>query len=66
MESKNELKKIDIKNNACCYFDYIIKVIDINLRDVLLDENNEKILSFITFHTKLLWIQYHCVLRWMN
>ena len=38
MESKNELRKIDIKNHACYYFDYIMRDIDINSRDILLDE----------------------------
>ena len=41
MESKDELKEIDIKNRTCYYFDDVIKVIDIypsNI-NVLLDEN---------------------------
>ena len=38
MESKNELKEIDIKNCTCYYFDDIIKAIDINFNDMLLDE----------------------------
>ena len=43
MESKNELKQIDIKNHACFYFDYIMSVIDIDYRDILLDEKNTNI-----------------------
>ena len=43
MESKNELKKIDIENHVCYYFDHIIRVIDINPRDILLDEKKTKI-----------------------
>ena len=39
MESKNELKEIDIKYCACFYFGDIIKAIDINFNDILLDEN---------------------------
>ena len=31
------LKKIDIKNNACYYFDYTTGIIDINFRNILLD-----------------------------
>ena len=34
MESKDELKAIDIKNRACYYFDDIIKDIDINFNFV--------------------------------
>ena len=35
---KNELKKIDIKNCACYYFDDIINGTNINYSDILLDE----------------------------
>ena len=42
MESKNELKKTDIKNHACYYFDNIMRVIDINSRDNLLNEKKRK------------------------
>ena len=41
MENKNEFKKIDIediRNCRCYYFDDIIKAIDINFNDTLLDE----------------------------
>ena len=38
MESKNELKEIDMKNRACYYFDDINKDININFSDILLDE----------------------------
>ena len=41
MENKNEFKKIDIediRNCSCYYFDDIIKAIDINFNDTLLDE----------------------------
>ena len=31
MESKDELKEIDIKNSTCYYFDDIIKNVDIYL-----------------------------------
>ena len=38
MDSKNELKEIDIKNRACFYLDHIIKDIDIKFSDIWLDE----------------------------
>ena len=38
MESKNELKEIDIKNRACQYFEDIINGTDINFSDILLDK----------------------------
>ena len=38
MESKDELKDIDIKNHACYYFDDIIGDYDINFNNILLDE----------------------------
>ena len=41
MENKNEFKKIDIediRNCSCYHFDDIIKAIDINFNDTLLDE----------------------------
>ena len=38
MQSKEELKEIEIKNFVCYYFDDIIKDIDINFSDIYLDE----------------------------
>ena len=38
MERKDEFKKNDIKNHACYYFDYIMRIIDINPRNILLDK----------------------------
>ena len=35
MESKDELKEIDIKNRTCYYFDDIMRVIDIDFSDIL-------------------------------
>ena len=40
MESSNGLKEIDIRNCACCYFDDIMRVVDINLDNILLDEKS--------------------------
>ena len=45
IESKDELKKIAITNRACYYFDDIIKDIDINFSDILLDERFYKNIS---------------------
>ena len=50
MEIKNELKEYNIKN-CTCYFDDIIKAIDINFNNILLDkklyrENYEKCLIY--------------------
>ena len=38
MESKDELKEIDIKNRTCYYFDDILAAMDIYSEDFLLDE----------------------------
>ena len=45
MESKDELKEIDIKNGTCYYFDDIIKDVDIYFSDILLDEKLYKNVS---------------------
>ena len=47
MESKDELKYINIKNRACYYFDDTIKDSDINFDIILL------IFQFLTFQTKI-------------
>ena len=38
MESKGELKEIDIKNRMRFYFDDIMRVRDIDFSDILLDK----------------------------
>ena len=40
MQSKNELKEIDVKNRTCYYFDDIIKDVDIYFSDILLYEKS--------------------------
>ena len=40
MESKGELKEIDIKNPTCCYLDDIVIVIDFDFSDILLNEKS--------------------------
>ena len=53
MESKDELKEIDIKNRACYYFDDIIKDVDINFSDILLDEKLDKNISVYDISYKM-------------
>ena len=38
MESRNELKEIDIKTHTCYYFNDIIKIEDFDLDSILIDE----------------------------
>ena len=40
MESKNEFKKSNFKNRTCYYFDDIIKVENINVYNIFLDEKS--------------------------
>ena len=44
MESKDEFKKIDIKNHTCYYFDEIMRAWDrdIDFSDILLNEKITK------------------------
>ena len=42
MESKDELKEIDIKNRTCYYFDDIRRDINIHSGNTLLDKKNIK------------------------
>ena len=42
MDSKDELKEIDTKNRACYYIDDIMRVIDIDFNNILLDEKSYK------------------------
>ena len=54
MESRNELKEIGIKNRTDYYFGDIKRI---------------RVYIFITFHTnhtKLSWVQNHCVLGLMK
>ena len=61
MESKDELKKNDIKNRTYYYFDDIMRVIDIDFKDILLvKQSYEKILIY-DISKKLSWVQNHCV-----
>ena len=40
MESKDELKEIDINNHTCYYFDATMRVMDIDFSDILLNEKS--------------------------
>ena len=42
METKNEFKKINVKNRTCYYFDDIIRVDDINVSNILLNEESNE------------------------
>ena len=42
MESKDELKEIDIKKRTCYYFDDIMRVTDIDFDNILSDEKSYK------------------------
>ena len=42
MDSKDELKEIDIKNRTCYYFDDIMRVIDIDFNNILFYEKSYK------------------------
>ena len=50
MESKDELKEIDIKDRTCYYFDDIMWVRDIDFSDVLLTEKSYKAYENISIH----------------
>ena len=40
VESKNEFKKINIKNHTCYYLDDIMEVENINVDNILIDEKS--------------------------
>ena len=44
MESKDKLKESNIKNRTCYYFDDIMRVIDIDFNNILLDEKSYEII----------------------
>ena len=62
METKDELKEIDIENCTCFYFDDVMRAIDIDFSDISLmkdDVKYTKTFWFITFHAKPLWVSNH-------
>ena len=52
MKSKNELKEIDVKNCACCYFDDIINGTNINFSNILSDKKLYENISVYNFSYK--------------
>ena len=55
MESNDKLKKIDIRNRTCYYFDDIIKIEDFDLGSILIDEKSyENILVYNISYKSLL------------
>ena len=55
MDSNDKLKEIDIKNRMGYYFDDIIKIDDLNLDDVSIDEKwNKNILIYNISHKSLI------------
>ena len=64
MNSKKELKEIDIKNRACYYFDDLTNGKKINFSNILqiFTKSYMKIFQFIIFCIKLPQVQNHCVL----
>ena len=54
IESNDELKKIDIKNRACYYFDDIIKIEDFDFDNIIIDEKlYKKLLVYDTSYKTL-------------
>ena len=70
MENNDALKEIDVNNRSCFYFEDIMRVLIIYKILILiifyLTKNRMKIhrniFWFMTFYTKLLWVQNICVL----
>ena len=50
MKSKNEFKKIDIKNCVCRYFDDIVNCTNTKFINILLDKKFENISVYETFY----------------
>ena len=53
MGSNYELKKANIKNSKCCYFDNIVNIANFDFAGVLIVANHMKMFWLITFHAKL-------------
>ena len=55
MESKDELKEVDIKNHTCYYFDDILRLRDFSYNNILLDEkSSENILIYdVSYKTSM-------------
>ena len=62
MGSNYELKKANIKNSKCCYFDNIVNIANFDFDGVLIVSNHMKMFWLITFHAKLWLVQNHFML----
>ena len=58
MESKDELKEIDIKSRTCYYFDDTIRYIDIYSGNILLDKKSYKTYKNILIYDIQIIISY--------
>ena len=47
MESNDKSKDIDIKNGTVYFFDDIIKIEDLDLNDILIDDANARLLLIL-------------------
>ena len=55
MESSDKFKEIHTKNRTCYYFDYIIKIEDFDLNNILIDEKSyENILIYNILYKSLI------------
>ena len=54
MESKNELKEINIKNHTCYYFDDIIKIKEFDLNNISINKKSYKNILFYNISYKSL------------
>ena len=55
MDSNNEIKEINIKMHTCCCFDDIIKIENLDLDNILIDEKpNDKILVYLISYINLI------------
>ena len=69
MESKHELKEINIKYLTCYYFSDIMRVIDIDFSNILLNEKSYKTYENILIYDisyKTFMVQNHYVLDSMK
>ena len=49
MKSKDELKETEIRNPTCYYFDDVMRVIDIDFSDILLNEKSYKTYTILIY-----------------
>ena len=61
IDSKDELKEIDIKDRTYYYFDDIIKIKDFDFDDISLNENLENIMVYSTSYKTLIGARPLCI-----